>query len=52
MTIDHAECRELSTEAASSFLDIFESAMDEIHCFTSMFITNAACVGQARHLVP
>jgi hypothetical protein len=52
MTTDHQEFRELYTAAASRFLDIFELAMDEIHCFTSMLITNVACVGQARHLVP
>jgi len=52
MTIDHTEFRELSTEAASHFLGIFETAMNEIRYFTSMLITNAACVGQARHFVP
>jgi len=52
MTIDHTEFLELSTEAASRFLDIFKSAMGEIHWLTPTLITNAACVGQARHLVP
>lgn len=52
MTVDHTEFRELYTKAASRFIDIFESAMDEVHCFTPTLITNAACVGISRHLVP
>jgi hypothetical protein len=31
MTIDHTEFRELSTKAASRFLDIFESALLYVH---------------------